>query len=71
MKLGIPKETAANETRVAASPDTVKRFVNLGFEVAVETGAGDGAYIPDDEFEAAGAKIAATKKTPSGMLMRS
>lgn len=66
MKLGIPKETAANETRVAASPDTVKRFAGLGFAVAVETGAGDGAHIPDAEFEAAGAKIAATKKDTIG-----
>ncbi len=66
MKLGIPKETAANETRVAASPDTVKRLVGLGFEVAVETGAGDGAHTPDSEFEAAGARIATSAKDAVG-----
>jgi NAD(P) transhydrogenase subunit alpha len=60
MKLGIPKETAANESRVAASPDTVKKLTGLGFEVLVEAGAGKGAHILDSEFEAAGAKIVAT-----------
>lgn len=66
MKLGIPKETAANETRVAASPDTVKRLTTLGFEVTIETGAGDGACISDNEFETAGAKIAATARDAVG-----
>ena len=58
MKIAIPKERRPNETRVAASPDTVKKFIALGFEVAVESGAGEGASIPDDAFAAAGAAIA-------------
>jgi len=58
MKLGIPKERRSNERRVAASADTVKKFVGLGFEVIVETGAGAGAAIPDSQYQAAGATIA-------------
>ena len=58
MKLAIPKERRAGEMRVAASPDTVKRFIGLGAEVSVETGAGDGAAITDEEFAKAGATIA-------------
>jgi H+-translocating NAD(P) transhydrogenase subunit alpha len=58
MKIAIPKERRAGEDRVAASPDTVKKYVGMGFEVVVETGAGQGAAIPDDAFAAAGAQIA-------------
>ena len=58
MKIAIPKERRAGEARVAASPDTIKKFIGLGFEVAVETGAGAGASIPDAAFAEAGAKIA-------------
>jgi NAD(P) transhydrogenase subunit alpha len=58
MKIAIPKERRAGEARVAASPDTVKKFVGLGFEVVVESGAGAGASIPDSAFAEAGAKIA-------------
>lgn len=53
----IPKERATGETRVAASPDTVKKLVKLGFSVAVENGAGVGSSIADKDFEAAGAKL--------------
>ncbi|MFN3076006.1 MAG: Re/Si-specific NAD(P)(+) transhydrogenase subunit alpha [Alphaproteobacteria bacterium] len=58
MRIAIPKERRAHETRVAASPDTVKKFIGLGFEVVVETGAGDGASLPDRLFQEAGATIA-------------
>ena len=57
MKLAIPKERRANEARVAASPDTVKRLKGLGLEIVVETGAGAGASIPDQAFADAGARI--------------
>ncbi len=57
MKIAVPKETRAHETRVAAVPETVKKFVGLGFDVVVQAGAGDGANIPDSAFEAAGAKV--------------
>lgn len=53
----IPRETDANEPRVAVSPDTVKRFAGLGFSVVVEQGAGLGSRITDDEFAKAGATI--------------
>jgi NAD(P) transhydrogenase subunit alpha len=59
MKIAIPKERRANEARVAASPDTIKKFVGMGFDVIVESGAGEGASISDDTFVAAGAVIAA------------
>jgi H+-translocating NAD(P) transhydrogenase subunit alpha len=58
MKIGVPKERRAGETRVAISPDTVKKYVDLGIEVAVETNAGEGSNIPDAAFSAAGATIA-------------
>ncbi|SOE01024.1 Re/Si-specific NAD(P)(+) transhydrogenase subunit alpha [Caenispirillum bisanense] len=58
MKIAIPKERRAGEHRVAASPDTVKKLVGLGFDVVVETGAGDGAAFTDAAFTEAGAKIA-------------
>lgn len=53
----IPRELDANEPRVAASPDTVKRLAGLGFDVVVETGAGTRSRIPDEEFAKAGAAI--------------
>jgi NAD(P) transhydrogenase subunit alpha len=58
MKIAILRERRANETRVAASPETVKKFVGLGCEVAVEKGAGAGADYPDAAFKQAGAAIA-------------
>jgi len=63
MKIAIPKERRAGEARVAASPDTVKKFKGLGFDVVVETGAGAGASIPDDQFREAGASLAADAAT--------
>ncbi|MBT5194402.1 MAG: NAD(P)(+) transhydrogenase (Re/Si-specific) subunit alpha, partial [Rhodospirillaceae bacterium] len=50
MKIAVLKERRADERRVAATPDTVKKFVGLGVEVTVETGAGDAAHISDDDF---------------------
>ena len=58
MRLAVLKERRASETRVAATPETVKRLAGLGLTVAVEQGAGSGATIPDAEFAAAGAEIA-------------
>jgi len=57
MKIAILKETAEGERRVAASPETVKKFIGLGATIAVESGAGFGAQIGDDAFAAAGASI--------------
>ena len=58
MKIAVLKEAAPGETRVAAIPETVKKFIALGAEVAVEKGAGDKASVADSDFEAAGAKTA-------------
>jgi H+-translocating NAD(P) transhydrogenase subunit alpha len=57
MKLGIVKETSAEERRVAASPAVVARWVKGGWDVAVERSAGAGASYPDAQYEAAGAAI--------------
>src|SRR5579864_2121882 len=57
MRLAVLKERRAFETRVAATPETVKRLIALGLVVAVETGAGAHAAIPDAEFTVAGAEI--------------
>ena len=65
MKIAILKERAPGETRVAATPETVKKFIALGNDVAVEEGAGLTASITDDAFAEAGAsvgKAAATVK---------
>jgi H+-translocating NAD(P) transhydrogenase subunit alpha len=58
MKIAIPRERMPGETRVATSPDVVKKFVGLGAEVVIETGAGDAAAITDAELTDAGATIA-------------
>ncbi|HET6183099.1 MAG TPA: Re/Si-specific NAD(P)(+) transhydrogenase subunit alpha [Acetobacteraceae bacterium] len=58
MRLAVLKERRPNETRVAATPDTVKRLAGLGLTVAVESGAGGSAGVSDAEFAAAGAEIA-------------
>ncbi len=57
MKIAIPKERLAGEDRVAASPDTVKKYIGMGFEVVVESGAGVNASVPDSAYVAAGAAI--------------
>jgi H+-translocating NAD(P) transhydrogenase subunit alpha len=58
MKIAVPAERAPGEARVAVSPETVKAYVRKGVDVAVETGAGRGSFIPDAQFAAAGATIA-------------
>ena len=58
MKIAIPKERRPGETRVAASPDLVKKFAALGLNVVVEKGAGLTASFTDTEFKGAGATIA-------------
>ena len=66
MKLAIIKESRPNETRVAATPETVKKLIDLGFEVTVEKGAGAGSSIPDANFKESGAKIAKTAAAALG-----
>jgi NAD(P) transhydrogenase subunit alpha len=57
MLIGVAAETDPAETRVAATPETVKKFIGLGAEVAVERGAGDKAGVPDGDYESAGARL--------------
>jgi NAD(P) transhydrogenase subunit alpha len=61
MKLGIPKETRPNETRVAATPESVKKFKALGVEILVESGAGAGAHFADSDYAAAGATLVSAR----------
>jgi len=57
LKIAVLSESEAGERRVAASPETAKKFIGLGAEVAVEKGAGAEASVSDADFEAAGATI--------------
>ncbi|MCG6121400.1 MAG: Re/Si-specific NAD(P)(+) transhydrogenase subunit alpha [Microvirga sp.] len=59
MRIAVLTETDANERRVAASPETVKKFKALGAEIVVQSGAGLGSGVTDADFETAGASIAA------------
>jgi len=65
-KIAVLRETAAGESRCAAIPETVKKFVALGAEVAVESGAGEEASIPDQDFESAGATVASRAEALRG-----
>src|SRR5215813_1522801 len=56
--IGVPKETAAEEKRVATVPEIVEKLIKLGFKVLVQSGAGDAANFSDDAYRAAGAGIA-------------
>jgi NAD(P) transhydrogenase subunit alpha len=59
LKIAILKESAPGETRVAATPETVKKFVGFGHAVSVQSGAGIAASAPDEQFKLAGAEISA------------
>ncbi|MEY4239303.1 MAG: hypothetical protein RL339_1904 [Pseudomonadota bacterium] len=58
LRIAVLKERANGETRVAATPETVKKFIALGAAVAVESGAGEAASIADADYAAAGAEVA-------------
>ena len=55
--IGVPKETAAGEKRVATTPEVVEKLIKLGFSLAVESSAGDAANFSDDVYRAAGAEV--------------
>ncbi len=61
--IGIPKEIAAGEKRVATVPEVVEKLIKLGFKVAVQSGAGEAANCSDDVYRAAGAEIVADAAT--------
>jgi NAD(P) transhydrogenase subunit alpha len=65
-RIAVLKENADGETRVAATPETVKKFMVLGAEVAVEAGAGLNASIADADYVAAGASVGARAATLKG-----
>src|SRR4051812_34119323 len=62
MKLTVLKERRPNESRVAATPESVKKLIGLGFQVTVEKGAGESSKYLDEAYEASGAQIASTPK---------
>lgn len=57
LTFGIPREIMPGERRVAAIPETVEKLVAGGAAVLVEKGAGEGAFISDDDYRSAGARI--------------
>ncbi len=57
LKIAILKELADNEHRVAATPETVKKYIGKGFQITVVAGAGTGASYPDSDYAAAGAEL--------------
>ncbi|MDM7956213.1 NAD(P) transhydrogenase subunit alpha [Blastomonas sp.] len=66
MKIAVLKEQASGERRVSASPETVKKFIALGADMAVETGAGEFASVSDADFAAAGATVASRAEVLAG-----
>lgn len=66
MKIAVLKETAPGERRVAATAETVKKFVALGATVAVEAGAGESASVADSDYAAAGAAVAPRESVLAG-----
>ena len=66
MKIAVLREQAEGERRVAATPETVKKFIALGAEMAVEAGAGDSASCADADYTAAGAKVGTRAATLKG-----
>jgi H+-translocating NAD(P) transhydrogenase subunit alpha len=61
MHIGVPAETRANEARVAATPETVKKYVSQGHRVTVQSGAGAAASFPDEAYQAVGAELVEAK----------
>lgn len=57
MRIGVPLETRPGETRVAATPETVKKLIAQGHQFTIQSGAGNGASVPDSAYEAVGATI--------------
>ena len=70
MQIGIPAETVAGETRVAATPETVKKMVSQGHTVMVQRGAGLKSYIADAAFEQAGATLSDDAYTGSQIILK-
>lgn len=69
MYIGIPRESEVNETRVAATPETVKKYLSLGLGVKVEKSAGTAAFFSDQEYINAGAEIVSHKQAMSADIV--
>src|SRR5579885_228945 len=70
MRIAVAREVDGAEPRVAATPETVKKFKSLGAEIAVARGAGIGSGIPDAEFEAAGAQVADAVEKDADIVLK-
>jgi len=57
MRIAVPKETRPGERRVALAPDSCKKLVQAGYAIAIESGAGDAAFLTDDSFREAGSAV--------------
>src|SRR5580765_7577098 len=66
MRIAVPRETAAGERRVALVPESIKKLIQAGYEVAVEAGAGDAAGFPDTTYQEAGAALESDRRTLVG-----
>ncbi|MCP3958080.1 MAG: Re/Si-specific NAD(P)(+) transhydrogenase subunit alpha [bacterium] len=66
MKVFVPKEARPGETRVAATPESVKKMVGAGLDVMVEQGAGAGSHFSDDQYEAVGAQMTGDRQAALG-----
>jgi NAD(P) transhydrogenase subunit alpha len=69
MRIGIPRETRADETRVAATPDVARKYVERGAEVVVESGAGARATFDDGNYRAAGGEVVGAEAAWSAPLV--
>ena len=57
MIIGVPKETLNGENRIGVTPNTIKELIKHSFEVIIESGAGKGSFINDNDYQSVGAKI--------------
>ncbi len=65
MKLGVPKETKEKERRVALTPDICKKVISAGFEICIESGAGENSFYSDEKYKEAGCSVADKNKVYS------
>ena len=63
MKIAVPREVHEGERRVATTPDAVRQILKLGFDVALESGAGAAANFSDESYREAGARIVSDVRT--------
>lgn len=66
MRIGVPKETHPGERRVATVPEVAEKLIKLGFDVAIEKGAGEGAHFSDSDYQSVGCSILDTDALWSG-----